>query len=173
MPSSCHYFILEETKARAGIRDQAACDPSLCRGFWLSPAPPLDSLLLSPPPVKSSAPLASLWALRKEQDKAVEEKHQAEVTSSASPSWSPALDIGESHGALGLVLQLIQIGFDMRQIQRDPGPGARDRLGQQVPEGAVAFGVQRWDLVPSLGDFTPTCHLCPKSLALNKNSPPK
>lgn len=42
----------------------------------------------------------------------MEEKHQAEVTSSASPSQSPALDTGESHGALGLMLQLIQMGLN-------------------------------------------------------------
>ena len=40
--------------------------------------------------------------------------------------------------------------------------------------GAVAFGVLRWDPVPSLGplDFTPTCHPCPKSLALRRIVPP-
>lgn len=56
------------------------------------------------PLINSNALLVSLWALRKKQDKAVEEKHQAEVTSPAFPSHSLTLDTGESHRALGLVL---------------------------------------------------------------------
>jgi len=89
---------------------------------------------------------------------------------------------GRSPGAvsLGLALQLIKIGFNIRINPKESyasGPPVLCAPRDSSLPKAVAFGVLRWDLVPSLGplDFTPTCHPCPKSLALRKihPSPPR